>query len=204
MLRQLAQQSPSPPVWRAALARVLAAQGREDSARQELERLGAHDFAELPRDRSFIPALALLSEAAALLADAPRVALLYDLLLPYAGRAVVLGPGSACLGSAARYLGLLATALGRPDDAERQLEAAVAANARMGARPYRAHAEHDLARALVLRGRAPDRERALPLAARAAAEARELGMTPLAERARALHLELAGVAALDPRRRVER
>lgn len=204
ILWRLAQQGPAPLLWRAALARVLAAQGRADSARQELERLAARDFADLPRDRSFIPALSLLAETATLLADAPRAALLYDLLLPYAGRAVVLGPGAACLGSAARSLGLLATALGRPDDAERQLEAAVAANARLGARPYRAHAEHDLARALALRGRAADRERALSLAARAAAEARELGMTPLAERARALHLELAGVAALDPRRRVER
>jgi hypothetical protein len=82
-------------------------------------------------------------------------------------------------GSVARFLGLLATVLSRYDDAERHFEDALQMNARIRARVWVAHTQHDYARMLVARDGPGDRERAAALAAQALATAREVGMKPL-------------------------
>ena len=56
----------------------------------------------------------------------------------------------------------------------------------MRARPWLAHAQHDLAAMLLARGAAADRERARALLEEAAATYRELGMPTWASRATAL------------------
>jgi hypothetical protein len=69
--------------------------------------------------------------------------------------------------------------LSRYDDAERHFEAALEMNARIRARIWVAHTQHDYARMLVARDRPGDREKATVLAAKALATAREVGMKPL-------------------------
>jgi DNA-binding SARP family transcriptional activator len=61
---------------------------------------------------------------------------LYRELLPYADTVATLDGLFICLGSVAHYLGLLAAALGRPQDAVLHLEAAIAANDRIAAAPW--------------------------------------------------------------------
>jgi len=122
--------------------------------------------------------LCLLCEVVSFFGDVQRAALLYDLLLPYADQCVV-RTLTTCRGSVSRPLGLLATVLSRYDEAERHFENAPEMNARIRARIWVAHTEHDYARMLVARDRPGDRERATVLAAQALATAREVGMKPL-------------------------
>jgi uncharacterized protein HemY len=75
-----------------------------------------------------------------------------------------------------RYLGIVATATKRWDEAEPHFENAVAMNARMGARPWVAHTQHDYARMLHARNRPGDRNRARERLRAARKIYRELGM----------------------------
>ncbi len=176
---------PAVPAWRAALAWVYAELGRDADARRELNRLAARDFTDLPRDMFWLLCLWLLAEVVTRLGDDRRAATLYELLRPFGARCVTAG-AAFCSGSVERSLGLLAGTLSRMPDAARHLEAAIAANERLGSRPWVAYAEHDYARALLAAGAPGNHERALVLLARAERTARELGMTALAERTQRL------------------
>ena len=99
----------------------------------------------------------------------------------------------ASRGSVARSLGLLATVLARYDDAERHFENALEMNARIRARVWVAHTQHDYARMLVARDGPGDRARATALAAQALATAREVGMKPLEAKV----VQLRAAAGLD-------
>lgn len=115
------------------------------------------------------------SEAVSLAGDAVAAKTLYARLAPFAGRhAIASNEGS--VGIVDRYLGLLAATMGRLDDAEGHLAAAIPILDAMGARPWRAHAEHDLAKVLRLRGAPGDAERAAALDRAAVAAASEIGM----------------------------
>ena len=106
-------------------------------------------------------------------------------------RVNVMAVGEVAVGPAARFLGILATAIGRREDAEAHFEAAIAMNARMASRPWLAHAQEDYARMLRARGRPGDAERARDLLAACGATYRELGMRPATR--------LAGAPARRPR-----
>jgi hypothetical protein len=68
--------------------------------------------------------------------DRPRAARLYELLGPYADRNVLVARlPLGTLGSAPHYLGLLAAATGRRDDAAAHFQDAARAHERMGAEP---------------------------------------------------------------------
>src|SRR5919198_216920 len=69
-------------------------------------------------------------------------------------------PVEGVFGAIAHGLGVLATALGRYDDAEHHLEAAIGLERRMRVRPWLAHAQHDLGATLLARGASGDRQRA--------------------------------------------
>jgi DNA-binding CsgD family transcriptional regulator len=90
--------------------------------------------------------------------------------------------GVACFGSASRNLGLLATTMARWNEAEQHFKDALAMNAKMGARPWLAHTQHDYGAMLLARGRTSDREKARALLDEALTTARELGMRALEER----------------------
>jgi hypothetical protein len=109
---------------------------------------------------------------------------LYDLAAPYAGSNCTLGL-AAFLGAADHWLGVLATAAGRYDDAAGHLEAALARHREMGARPWTALTEEAYGRVLSLRGNAADVERAAALAASAMRAAAELELPVIAGRPRA-------------------
>jgi hypothetical protein len=108
-------------------------QGRMEDARTIFEHLAANDFGDVPRDVLWLVAITILSEVCAALDDGARAAILYDLLLPYADRNLVMGNGVATTGSISRNLGLLAAAMGRTDESFAHFEAALVMNMRMAA-----------------------------------------------------------------------
>ena len=182
------------PLHRSALACVLVELERFDEARTVLGDLARDDFAALPADNEWLLGMSLAGEASARLGDRETAESLYRLLGPYAGRHAI-GHTEGSIGAVDRYLGLLAVALGRLDDATRHLEDAVHVNERMGARPWTAHSRHDLAAVLVLRDMPGDRPRAADLDALALATARDLGMPALAARIEAAIADAAADAS---------
>jgi tetratricopeptide (TPR) repeat protein len=141
-----------------------------------------HDFTDLPQDQQWLTALVLLSDVCAFLKDTRRAALLYELLLPYAKRVAIIGPGAACYGAVARSLGLLAATLSRLDEAEQHFLDALAMNERLRAKPFVVRTQYEYAQMLVTRGRPGDRARALELIDNALATARALGLKRLEEK----------------------
>jgi DNA-binding SARP family transcriptional activator len=176
-IRDLAAEYPARPVFRCLVAHLEARLGRTAEARRTLAGLSADDVAALPFDQEWLLGMSLLAETAALLSDAESAAVLYRLLVPWAAFNAV-DQSEANRGSVSRYLGLLATTMAQWTDAERHFEDATAMNARMGARPWLAHAEHDYAHMLLARAEPRDRERAGELLESAIATYRELGMAP--------------------------
>lgn len=156
--------------------------GRKDAARRAFAALAERDFAALPRDSEWLFCLSLLAETAAHLRDRDAASVLYQLLGPYA-RVNAMAAGEVAIGPVARYLGILATALGRWSEAEMQFRDAIALSAGMGARPWLAHTREDLARMLLARDETGDSERAHELLAAALRDYRELGMTGAARAA---------------------
>jgi DNA-binding CsgD family transcriptional regulator len=168
--------------WRPGLALIYSELGRQREARREFEHLAQHDFADLPRDGLWLSCMTYLAEICTFLGDAARAAILYPLLLPYAGRAIVVGGQVACYGAASRYLGMLAATMAHWQEAEQHFEEALTMNANMGARPWLAHTQYDYATMLLARHQPGDAERATALLQDALASTRELGMRALEAR----------------------
>jgi tetratricopeptide (TPR) repeat protein len=168
--------NPDRPAWRAALADLLLHGGRHERAQAVLDELGARGFSDIPRDGDWMTAMALGAEVAAGLQDARHSAELYELLSPYGDQIVVIGLGAVCLGSAARYLGRLATTLGRTREAAEHFEHALSANVRIGAVAELAHTQLDYA---LLLGRAHPASELIDSAAEAATR---LGLPAVAAR----------------------
>jgi DNA-binding SARP family transcriptional activator/tetratricopeptide (TPR) repeat protein len=186
-----AEFSPNIAGWRCALAWVNAELARVAEAREVLDGLARADFEDLPRDGLWLGSIASLAQVVALLDDAERARPLYELLLPFADRCVVL-MSFICQGSVGRPLGLLATVMSHYDDAARHYDAALECNARIGSSLWIAHTQHDYARMLLRRGRPEDRRRARELLDEALATVEELGFTSLGERVRPLRLRAYG------------
>ena len=89
------------------------------------------------------------------------------------------GHPEGSVGAVDRYLGMLAATLGRDADAERHFEAGIAVNEKLGAVPFAAHTQADLAALLRRRGAPGDVERAAGLERSALQTARRLGMVAL-------------------------
>ncbi len=172
----LADRYPHVPAWRAKRALLSARAGDRDAASAFFAQLSARHFAALPRDAVWIGGLYYLAEVAAFLGDRPQAGVLYDLLLPYATRVVVIDRGLVCLGSVSRALGLLAQVLGNRAAADRHLRQALAMHAAMGARPLTARSRFEMG--CLLRG-TDDEPRGLEQLALARATAAELGMEGL-------------------------
>jgi tetratricopeptide (TPR) repeat protein len=98
---------------------------------------------------------------------------------------------SICYGAASRYLGLLAATMSRWDEAEKHYREALNVNARMGARPWLAHTQHQYAIMLLARGHSEDLERANSLLEEALYAAKEMEMASLAKRIEAINLPVA-------------
>jgi hypothetical protein len=151
-----------------------------------LDQLAVDGFAGIAHDAFRVSTLAYLSEVCAALHDCDRAAQLYPLLLPYASQNAVAGFATASFGAVDRFLGLLAATLARWQEAEQHFAAALAMNARMGARPWLAHTQQQYAAMLVARGETSNRVRATALLDAALLTASELGMESLVEKCAAL------------------
>jgi tetratricopeptide (TPR) repeat protein len=174
-VRASVEEFPWYPLHRAALACLLVDVGRVDEARVVFDDLARDDFSALYHDNEWLLGMGLASEACALLGDADAAAVLYEQLSPFAGRHAI-GHAEGSVGAIDRYLGLLAATRGDPETAIGHLEAAIAANDAMGARPWAAHSQHDLAVVLRRRGLAGDDVRAQDLDRAARSTALALGM----------------------------
>lgn len=196
-VRELAERFPGIPAWRSALISLAARAGEVELGRLELERFAGDDFSVVSRDANWLPGIGLLAEAAALLGDSKRCALLYDELAPYAGLVIVVARAAGTNGPVDRILGLLARTCGRLDQATEHLERAIEMATRMGDRPGMAICRVDLAEVLLARAGRGDRERALELVSEAIPLGREMGARWIVERALALRLEAQGLVGVD-------
>jgi len=180
-IRRSVEEFPTRPLFRCLLARLLAELGDDDQLRSVFEPLAADRFAVIPVNNDLLLSLGHLAEVAWFLRDAARGAVLHDLLLPYRG--LVVDTLEWNTGAVDRYLGLAALTVGHLEPAERHLSDALHLNARIGAQPWMARTQADLATLLLARDQPGDRERAIELLAAALGTARRLGMTAFAKRA---------------------
>jgi class 3 adenylate cyclase/tetratricopeptide (TPR) repeat protein len=179
----LVEQLPEVPGWRMSLAVMHASSGQLPAARMHFDILARDGFTHLPRDGTWLAMMAGLTEVCSALGDAARAEQLYDLLLPFRQRFVVISFGFACLGSVAQFLGQLATTTSRWEEARRHFDVALEMETRMGARPALARTAHQYGKMLLAQERSDDRRRAHELLAQAAETAGDLGMAWLRDEA---------------------
>jgi DNA-binding SARP family transcriptional activator len=182
MLARSVHEFPALLRFRCALAHASASIGDERAAQRALDDVLARDLEHRYLDSEWLFTMCLLPELCRTLGDAGAAATVYRLLLPWAAFYAE-APVEASFGAAARGLGVAATVAGDFDAAEGHLEAAIEMERRMRARPWIAHAQHDLAEALLARAGSGDRARAAGLAGEAARQYGALGMRSWAESA---------------------
>jgi hypothetical protein len=173
------------PVVLTVLALIHAEAGQPDRAMADLEALAQIGWDVVAKDQTEGASLALAAAACGVLGTRARdhASVLYEQMRPYAGSAVVLRvPAAACVGPADHYLGLLAAATGDLALAEVHFEAAIRLANRMGAPPFEAASEVELARTLRQRGRESE-ERVAVLLRNAEETALRLGLRRLARMA---------------------
>jgi hypothetical protein len=164
----------------ATAARILAATGQRSEAEAELERLmPAALRASGPR---WLGAVSDLALAAADTGHRDACRQLYDALLPYRGRLVIWGGAVTVAGPVSYYLGLLATRLGRLDDARTHLGEALQLSQDLGALPSVAHCLAALADCASAGGTEADLRLAEEHRRRARSLAESMGMAVLLSR----------------------
>jgi DNA-binding SARP family transcriptional activator len=181
-------------IFRCVLVSVYSQLGCGRQAQQELDQLGADDFGGLEVGTEWHFGASLLAEACGSLDDTRHARRLYEALAPYGGYNVMAHPEFS-LGSAARYLGILASTMSHSQDAEAHFERSLAMNTKMGTRPWLAHTQHDYAAMLQARDGPGDRQRARRLIGEALTSYRELGMHTWADTASKLEQSLRAALA---------
>jgi tetratricopeptide (TPR) repeat protein len=165
------------------LALIASDLGFQEAAQEAFEELAARDFA-FPVDAKWSLTISYLAEVCTRLRDVRRAARLYDLLLPYRDVTVITPLSTVCCGSAARYLGMLASVIGDWSRAEEHFAKALAIDERLKAWPWLAHTQYEFAAALLARGTPACGVQADNLLAAAAETAQRLGMTALQQKIR--------------------
>lgn len=177
-----AERSRSLPGVRTALsAWALAEAGRLDEAGQLVEENGGLGFVDMPDDAALPITRVAWVEGAVLVGDLDACRALFDLLLPYHDIFQVTGGWYA--GSTARYLALLAAALGEEAEADRWFAQAIEDHTRAGTPPWLARTRVDWAESLLRRG---ENERARDLAMAALDDVGDLEVTVTRNRAKAV------------------
>ena len=111
-VRESARDFPWYPMHRTALVCLLIDLGRPAEARTAFDDLAVGDFEAIYRDNEWLLGMCLASEASALLGDVAAARVLYEQLLPFAGRHAI-GHAEGSVGAVDRYLGLLAATIGK-------------------------------------------------------------------------------------------
>lgn len=158
-LRAFVAQNPLIVFGRCGLQISLIQLGRREEARIEFESLAEGEFLQVPRDWNWLPSMFVLADVCAELGEARHAETLYRLLAPYASHNAMLGYVYS-YGSVAFALGKLAALRRQFEIAEAHFEAAIAANRRIRAVVWLAHAHCELAGVLLARGASADLERA--------------------------------------------
>jgi hypothetical protein len=161
-------------------AHLRCVKGKQSLARPLLDRLAAGSFGGVPRDELWYETIMHLSAIAEALSDTEAAAALYVLLRPYRGQNTSTGVGS--LGPVDRTLALLATVLGRYEDAERYFAAAVELCERLRAPGWSTHTRCAWAEMLRARDFPGDEEHSRAIAERALADAKDLGLDGVIDR----------------------
>lgn len=204
--REFGSRYPEVSTWRLASLIVLTRLRDAPAVAREIDNVAGDDFRDFERNGVWLVSLSLLSEAIELVGDAPRAALVYELLLPYADRNAT-GSLVASCGPVSRVLGLLAATMGRWPDAEQHFRDARAMNERMGADPHLAKTLFDHGRLLVRHLGEAGRDRGATLVEEGLAIARRLAMPGLIESCERFVAELTaapsetGAASDEPRLR---
>lgn len=161
--------------WKPGLALMYTELGHPEKARAIFNDLAANGFADIPQDGVWAVSITFLAEVCASLGQRDDAEVLYRLLSPYKGYAVVASEW-ACFGAGSRFLGQLAATMRNWHQAEEHFELALKMNAAMAARPALAHTQFQYARMLRARSAPGDVERARILLDDAWTIARQLGM----------------------------
>jgi tetratricopeptide (TPR) repeat protein len=169
----------------AAVALAFCELGRHHEARAVFDRIALDDFA-LPANFLWLYTMTMAAEACAGLSDVGRAADLSERLAPYHELLVTNLGGATATAAVAHYLGLLATTLGRFDEANVRFAAAAAMHERLSAPTLLARTRLEWARMLMVRREADDAERAHHLLGHALTTARQLGLGNVERRAIAL------------------
>ena len=170
---------PRAGLWRPGLALLYAEIGLLDEARCEFEALAADAFAAIRHDALRAASLAYLAQVCARLDDKPHADVLYAMLLPYAGRNLLIGTTVGCFGAAASLLGLLTTTQRNWQEAQHHFESALTMNLRQGAEPALARTRLRYASMRLTRNADGDIDAARVLLEDAHAAAQRLGMGAL-------------------------
>jgi len=172
------------PYWFAdALASAVAAWAHHESgcaheARAAFETVAAKGFDDLERDEHWLTSLALLARLAVAFGDRDQAERLHGKLLLLRELGVSHDLVQALAGSIEGVLGTLALLLGPPSRAAEHLEAALAREAALGARPAFVRTRLDLAAAVRAGRSGGGADRARRLGGEARAEAQRLGDPP--------------------------
>jgi tetratricopeptide (TPR) repeat protein len=181
LLEQSAKANPLIPAWKAALAWSLCWLGRGDDAAAIVAEAARDRFAHVGWELGRMPALALYADAASQAGVNVAAEILYELIEPWADQ--VVWNGVLACGHARTYLGLLAGALGRDEQADEHFARAIDVQERDGMLVWAARAHLGWAEALASRG---ERERGHEHAACALALSRKHGYGFLEPRAAAI------------------
>ncbi len=143
------------PLERAFACHAYAHMSQPREANALVAGLGARAFSDVPYDGYWLTVMALVADTAARVAAGDTVGDVYDLLLPWRDQ-IVVSP-TTCLGTVAHYIGMLATRLGRPRDADDAFAQAAETHERLNAPVWTARTRLEWARSLIRR--APSRGR---------------------------------------------
>lgn len=178
-LEQLVEALPLAVTLKTAFIGALLASGRVDEAQQLFDELVPDSGPALEEDSLWMAGATNLASMACLLGDRRGAAALHAALAPYADRMVIGGLGGVCLGPVARWLGRLATLLGRYDEAEELLDRAERLARDFGARPVLARLATDRAELLEARDLPGDAAEAARMRAAGDEAAEALGIAPI-------------------------
>ena len=163
--------------WGAAVAATLARVGRREEAAALLGDI-VEDLPNAPIDSTYMALLHCATEAVRILRTSDGAGALYDALLPYRDQhavQVMVAP-VVYYGSSEWALGTLASVMERWDAAEEHLNRALTEHTRMGARPYLAWTQSELAHVLFRRGAPADARRARSLLDESLRSSEDLGL----------------------------